>query len=246
MFVIIGATGFAWAWFWARLYGQKQSIRGYVTSNPPKPSTTLAYLRLRAVWGLMIGRCLADPVWWFYVFWLPEYLARSRGFAISRIGSTLWIPFVFAALGSGLGGYASGVLLPRFSSPVFARKLVIVPSAALMLLGIPAFFVRNSSLAVGLISVVLFGYSSWAANILSLTADLFPSTEVARVTGLVGTAGAIGGMLFTLATGWLVQNVSYGPVFALASLMILGAATAVVWLVRWEEATRLPATWWAE
>ena len=90
-------------------------------------------------------------------------------------------------------------------------------------------------MAVGLICIVLFGYSSWAANILTLTADLFPSQEVAQVTGLVGTAGAIGGMLFTLATGWLVENVSYGPVFALASAMIVCAAIAVVWLVPREE-----------
>src|SRR6266849_5919243 len=179
----------------------------------------------------MVGRCLADPVWWFYVFWLPEYLTRIRGFALSKIGSTLWIPFVFAALGSGSGGYISGALLRRFGSPVLARKLVIIPSAALMLLGIPAFLARSSGVAVGLISVVLFGYSSWAANILSLTADLFPSEEVAGVTGLVGTAGAIGGMVFTLVTGWLVQNVSYGPVFALACVMIVLAATVVVWLI---------------
>ena len=183
----------------------------------------------------MIGRCLADPVWWFYVFWLPEYLNRSRGFALSTIGSTLWIPFVFAALGSGMGGYASGVLMRRCGSRVVARKVVIVFGAVLMLFGIPAFLAQDSTMAVGFICIVLFGYSSWAANILTLTADLFPSEQVAQVTGLVGTAGAIGGMLFTLATGWLVQNISYGPVFALASAMTVCAAAAVVWLVPREE-----------
>jgi ACS family hexuronate transporter-like MFS transporter len=183
----------------------------------------------------MIGRCLADPVWWFYVFWLPEYLARSRGFALSTIGSTLWIPFVFAALGSGAGGYASGVLMRRCGSTVVARKVVIVFGAVLMLFGIPAFLAQNSSVTVSFICIVLFGYSSWAANILTLTADLFPSEEVAQVTGLVGTAGAIGGMLFTLATGWLVENVSYKPVFALTAAMIICAAVSVVWLVPREE-----------
>jgi ACS family hexuronate transporter-like MFS transporter len=179
----------------------------------------------------MIGRFLADPAWWFYVFWLPEYLARSRGFVLSTIGSTLWIPFVFAALGSGVGGYVSDVAAGRLGFPIVARKIVMVFGSVLMLLGIPAFLAESSTMALVCICVVLFGYSAWAANLLSLTADLFPSAEVAQVTGLAGTAGAIGGMLFTLATGWIVQNVSYGPVFALTSIMILCAATGVVWLI---------------
>lgn len=179
----------------------------------------------------MIGRFLADPVWWFYVFWLPEYLTRIRGFGLSAIGATLWIPFVFAALGSGLGGYASGALMRRCGSPVRARKVVMIFGAVLMLFGIPAFLTQTSAMAVGLICIVLFGYACWSANILTLPADLFRSEEVAQVSGLVGTAGAIGGMLFTLATGWLVQNVSYSPVFGLTSVMIVCGATAVVCLV---------------
>jgi MFS transporter, ACS family, hexuronate transporter len=95
-----------------------------------------------------------------------------------------------------------------------------------MLFGIPAFLTQTSVMAVSLICIVLFGYACWSANILTLPADLFRSEEVAQVSGLVGTAGAIGGMLFTLATGWLVQNVSYSPVFGLTSIMIVCGATA--------------------
>lgn len=100
-----------------------------------------------------------------------------------------------------------------------------------MLLGIPAFLAQSKFAAVAWICIVLFGYSNWAANILSLGTDLFSSEEVARVTGISGTAGAIGGMIFTLVTGWLVQSGSYGTVFALASGMVVCAATAVVCLV---------------
>ena len=158
-------------------------------------------------------------------------LVRNRGFHLSTIGSTLWIPFVFAAFGSGFGGSASGMLMRRCSSPVLARKMVMVTGAALMLLGIPAFLVRSGATAIALICVVLFGYSSWAASLLRLPTDLFPNGNVVCVPGLLGTAGAIGGMLFGLATGWLVQYVSYGPVFGLASAMIICAAVAVVRLV---------------
>ena len=86
-------------------------------------------------------------------------------------------------------------------------------------------------MALALISIVLMGYTGWASNILSLVADLFPSNEVAQVTGLNGTFAAIGGMLFTLATGWLVENVSYGSVFIVSSGMIICAIGVILWFV---------------
>jgi ACS family hexuronate transporter-like MFS transporter len=230
MFVLVGLSGIIWLWFWARFYKKEIPILA-AESVQHGPVAILIYLRKPAVWGLILGRFLADPVWWFYAFWLPEYFVRSRGFNLASIGQVLWIPFVFAALGSGFGGYASGLLIRRGRPPVSARKLLMISGAALMLLGIPAFRAQNKFMAVAWICIVLFGYSSWAANILSLGTDLFASDEVARVTGISGTAGAIGGMIFTLVTGWLVESGSYGMVFGLASGMIVCAATAVVCLV---------------
>lgn len=229
MFVLVGLSGIIWLWFWARFYKKETLLPPEAVQ--PRPVAILIYLRKPAVWGLILGRFLADPVWWFYAFWLPEYFVRSRGFNLASIGQVLWIPFVFAALGSGFGGYASGLLIRRGRPPVSARKVLMTSGAALMLLGIPAVRAQNKFVAVAWICVILFGYSSWAANILSLGTDLFASDEVARVTGISGTAGAIGGMIFTLVTGWLVQSGSYGTVFALASGMIVCAATAVVCLV---------------
>jgi ACS family hexuronate transporter-like MFS transporter len=230
MFVLVGLSGIIWLWFWTRFY-KKETPLPAEDVQQHKPVAILIYLRKPAVWGLILGRFLADPVWWFYAFWLPEYFVRSRGFDLASIGQVLWIPFVFAALGSGFGGYASGLLIRRGSPPVSARKLLMIAGASLMLLGIRAFLAQNKFVAVAWICIVLFGYSSWAANIVSLGTDLFASDEVARVTGISGTAGAIGGMIFTLVTGWLVQSGSYGMVFALASGMIVCAATAVVYLV---------------
>lgn len=232
MFAVVGLTGFVWIWFWARLY-DRNSTRSPVAPRlrGSSQNSIFVYLREPAVWGVLIGRFLADPVWWFYAFWLPEYFARNRGLDLTALGKVLWIPFLFAAVGSWFGGYASGALIRRGRPPILTRKLVMGTGAALMLLGIPAFLAASRFMAISWMCLVLFGYSSWAANLLSLPADLFPSDEVARVTGLCGTAGAIGGMLFTLATGWLVQHWSYGPVFFLASAMIVSAALGVVWLV---------------
>jgi ACS family hexuronate transporter-like MFS transporter len=232
MFVTIGLTGIVWVLVWHLLYRPPQQVRPQSTDAGSAPRHAFReYFCERAVWGLMIGRFLADPIWWFYAFWLPEYLAQSRGFSLILIGSTAWIPFVFAGAGGWLGGYASDVLVRRGVPTVKARKIVMAVSALLMLFGIPAFVVRSNTLALAWISVVLMGYTSWASNILSLPADLFPSEEVAQVTGLSGTAAGFGGMLFTLATGWLVVNVSYGSVFIASCVMILCAAATIIVLV---------------
>lgn len=232
MFVIIGLTGIIWVVLWHLVYKPRlPALMRPVGSVPVSLQGFRMYFRDRAVWGLMLGRFLADPIWWFYAFWLPEYLAQSRGFSLILIGSTAWIPFVFAGAGGWLGGYVSDVLVRHGMPTVKARKIVMAVSALLMLFGIPAFQVRSNVVALAWISVVLMGYTSWASNILSLPADLFPSDEVARVTGLSGTAAGFGGMLFTLATGWLVVNISYGSVFIASCVMIICAAAVIVALV---------------
>jgi ACS family hexuronate transporter-like MFS transporter len=232
MFAVVGMIGFLWALVWAKQY-QPRILRG--EESPAKDRAALAplrtYLREKAVWGLMLGRFLSDPTWWFYAFWLPDYLAARRGFDLARIGRTAWIPFVFVGVGGWLGGYASDVLVRRGWPTLTARKLVMGLSALLMLCGIPAFRASSSSLALAWISVVLFGYSSWASNILSLPADLFKSEVVAQVAGVCGTTAAAGGMVFTLVTGWLVERGSYGLVFVLSCAMILSAAGVIIRMV---------------
>jgi ACS family hexuronate transporter-like MFS transporter len=232
MFVAIGLTGIVWVVLWYLFYRPEQpAVFQSVAARANPQQAFQAYFRQRAVWGLMIGRFLADPIWWFYAFWLPEYLAQSRGFSLTLIGSTAWIPFVFAGAGGWLGGHASDVLVRRGIPTVKARKIVMAVSALLMLAGVPAFLVQSNIVALAWISMVLMGYTSWASNILSLPADLFPCEEVAQVTGLSGTAAGFGGMLFTLATGWLVVHISYGSVFVTSCVMILCAASVIVILV---------------
>ena len=232
MFVVVGATGAIWVLLWLLFYRENSlatTAHGSTTFTIRPP--TRSYLRERAVWGLMVGRFFADPVWWFYAFWLPEYLAESRGFSLVRIGHTAWIPFVFAGIGGWIGGLASDTFVRHDYCPVTARKVVMGTSALLMLCGIPAFRAQSGTTALVWVSIVLLGYTSWASNILSLPADLFHRDEVAQITGLSGTSGAIGGMVFTIATGWLVQNVSYGAVFIAGSGMIIFAIAVVIWLI---------------
>jgi ACS family hexuronate transporter-like MFS transporter len=231
MFVVVGLSGFLWVFLWAAFYKGK----AVATSGPTVPSVAAQsfrkYLRNKAVWGLMIGRSLADPVWWFYAFWLPNYLSHNRGFSLLKIGQTAWIPFVFAGIGGWLGGFSSDTLVRRGLSAVTARKLVMSCSAFLMLGGVLVSRSSSDAATLAWISIVLLGYTSWASNILSLPIDLFASRELGQVTGMTGTAGAIGGMAFTLVTGWLAKNVSYESVFVVGAGMILGAAIVVAILV---------------
>lgn len=231
MFVAIGISGLIWSLLWIRFDCKKPAPTAVAAiSVPPLHLPMRTLLRDKAVWILMIARFFADPLWWFYAFWLPEYLAQNRGFSLTQIGRTAWIPFVFGGAGSWLGGLVSDALIRRGVAPVTARKILILATTVLMLGGVPAFLVRSSNLALAFISIVVFGFQGWASNMLSLITDSFPGEVVGQVTGLSGTAAAIGGMLFTLATGWLIQNVSYGSVFLASSGMILCSSIVMLWL----------------
>jgi ACS family hexuronate transporter-like MFS transporter len=233
MFVVVGLSGFIWIFLWSALYkgrgavSRSESTVGQARTNP----SFRVHLRDKTVWGLMLARSLADPVWWFYAFWLPSYLAHSRGLSLVQIGHTAWIPFVFAGVGGWLGGYTSDALVRRGLAPVTARKITMSGSALLMLCGVFASRASSAAIALAWVSVVLLGFTSWASNMLSLPIDLFGSHEVGQVTGLTGTAGAIGGMAFTLLTGWLATNVSYESVFIVGSAMMICAVIVVALLV---------------
>ncbi|MBM3746928.1 MAG: MFS transporter [Acidobacteria bacterium] len=184
--------------------------------------------RYRQAWGLVLARMLADPVWWFYVFWLPEYLRRERDFSLAMIGYFAWIPFLTADAGNFVGGGLSSWLIKRGWPLLRARKVVMFASASVMLVGLPAVLTSSPAWAVALISLATLAYSSWAANILTLPADLFPRGVVASVSGLSGSGAGIGGMTFTLVVGAVVDRFSYVPVFTAAALMPLVAATIIL------------------
>ena len=243
-FVITGATGFLWlaAWLvvykpperhpWLRRDARELIESGRGTQTRASGVRWVSLLRQKPVWGLVLGRMLADPVWWFYVFWLPEYLKRERQFSLAMIGYFAWIPFLAAVLGCLAGGAASGRLIKRGHDTIRARKAVMVACAVLMMSGIPAVTVQAAWAAIALISVATFAYQSWASNLLTLPADLFPPAVVASVSGLSGTGAATGGMVFTLLTGYLVDRFSYTPVFVAAGLMPLVSFFLVSWGVR--------------
>jgi ACS family hexuronate transporter-like MFS transporter len=188
--------------------------------------------RDRNLWGIVLGRALTDPIWWFYVFWLPQYLSDARGFSLQRIALFAWMPFVAADLGNFTGGLISGYCIRRGLSVVRARLWVCAVSCLPILAGIPAASVHGVYTALALICFALWGYASWSTMGLTLPSDLFPQDVVATVTGLSGLAAGLVGTVFTFVVGILVDRFSYGPAFLVAGLLPLLATVCMIALVR--------------
>jgi ACS family hexuronate transporter-like MFS transporter len=191
----------------------------------------LSLLRRREAWAIVIGRSLTDPIWWFYVFWLPQYLSDARGFSLARIAAFAWIPFVAADAGNFAGGLVSGALIKRGMPVMRARKAVCVVSCLPLLAGIPAVLATNPFVSLALICFALFGYASWSTMGLTLPSDLFPAEVVGSVTGLSGFASGLAGTGFTLLVGTLVDHFSYFPAFVLAALAPILATWSILRLL---------------
>ncbi len=212
-FLVVGITGFVWLVFWIWLYRTPGLSSGETPSEPPLPFNQL--IRTRFVVVFTIAKIFFDPIWYFYIFWFPEYLKNARGFDLAGIGRYAWIPFFAAppAPANFLGGWLSSALLRHGYSVTIARKATLTTFAFLMMSAIPAVLVPQAWLAIGLVSVAMTGYTGCNANMLAIPGDVFPKHSVGSVFGIASMGSGFGGMLFTLATGWLVDHYSYTPVF---------------------------------
>ena len=246
-FVASGLLGFVWLIAWLRVYHpldrhprvapeETAMIRaGQESSSHGSGQGARRWLDLagnRNVWAIVLGRALTDPIWWFYVFWLPQYLSDARGFSLQKIALFAWMPFVAADVGNFTGGFVSGYCVRRGIPVVRARTWVCVFSCLPILAGIPAAGVHSATLALALICFALWGYASWSTMGLTLPSDLFPQDVVATVTGLSGLAAGLAGAGFTYAVGLLVDRFSYRPAFLAAGLLPVAATVLLLALVR--------------
>ena len=245
-FVFSGLLGFVWLVMWLRIYHPldrhprvKPEEVALIRAGQNMASSSsvhgarrlLALAKSRNVWAIVIGRSLTDPIWWFYVFWLPQYLSDARGFSLTRIALFAWIPFAAADLGNFTGGLVSAYWIRRGVPVIRARKWVCAASCLPILAGIPAARVHSAYSALALICVALWGYASWATVGLTLPSDLFPQDVVATVTGLSGFSAGLAGAAFTFAVGLLVDRFSYGPAFLTAGLLPIVATVGLFLLI---------------
>lgn len=231
-FLVTGSLGFLWLGLWLLSYQLPErhrritsGEREYILAGQQEAERTTAprwreLLRYPETWGILLARFLGDPVWWFYLIWLPLYLHTKRGFSLREIGIFAWIPYLGAATGSLLGGWLSGRLLTRGWSLYRARGVAILFPSLLAPAGIFIGRTQSPLAAMALITVVLFSFQFWVNNVQTLPSDVFPTGFVGSIAGMAGTTGSFGAILFTLSTGWVTQYFSYQPMLLISSLLI--------------------------
>ena len=247
-FVVTGAFGFAWLAAWLFIYEpphknrwlgadeyarMKPFIPGPEEARPATEATPgwLELVRTRGCWTLILTRFFTDPVIYFVIFWLPEYLRKERHFDLAMVGRYSWVPFLFGGIGYLLGGWLSGRLMESGWTLPRARKFVMAMGGAVMPVAILAPFVPTAALAIGATCFITFGHGLWVANLQTLPTDLYRGPEIGTVTGFSGSGGAVGGMIAQLGTGYIVTHFSYAPIFALAGLMHPLSAVLTYWLL---------------
>jgi len=215
-FVLTGLAGIIWLVLWLMIYRSPAQT----AAHEPRPKVDwLALLRARGCWTLILTRFLTDPVIYFVIFWLPDYLRRARGFDLAMVGEYSWVPFALGGVGYLVGGWLSGHLM-RAGWPLGrARKFSMALGAAVLPIAMAAPFVPTAALAIAATCAITFGHGVWVANLQTIPTDLFHPSEVGTVTGFSGMGGAVGGALANLGTGFIVTHFSYAPVFLLAGLM---------------------------
>jgi len=209
-FIFTGVMGFLWLLFWWPAYKAPPEAKHAVPAPVPAAWTLF---KTRFVWSFTVAKIFLDPVWYFYIFWFPEYLKNARHFNMAAIGAYAWIPFLVAGSGNILGGLVSGYLVKRGVAVPTARKASVTLFALLMLAAIPAVLAPSAAVSIAFVSVAMTGYTGALASMLALPADVFPKNAVASVYGLASMGSGFGGMVFTLITGWVVEHYSYTPVF---------------------------------
>ena len=240
-FAITGALGFVWLAAWLTLYQLpathpriSHAERAYILEGrDTKRHERIPYrvlLRSPQVWGLLVSRVFADPVWWFYLFWLPKYLQDVRNFTLAEIGLMAWMPYLSADLGSICGGWISGRLIARGIPVLRSRQTVMVPAALLMPAGILVAYLPPTP-ALAVICLVTFGHMAWKTNLMTMTNDIFPVTMVGSAAGVVGLGSGLAGAISTPLVGRVVDAFGYEAVFWVMGFLHFCATGIVLGLV---------------
>jgi len=251
-FFLIGAVGFVWLAAWLLIYRKPEDHPGcsaaelaYIRSDPAESPSRISWLRLaayRQTWAFAAGKFIIDPVWWFYLFWVPGFLQRKHGLTLQRIVFPIIVIYLMADVGSIAGGWFSSFLIHRGRSVNTARKAAMLICAVSVLPVIFAPRVASPWASVLLIGLAAAAHQGFSCNLLTLPSDIFPSRAVASVAGMGGMAGAVGGMLVAKLVGYRLQHTgSYAIPFLIAGLAYLIAFGAIHLLSPRLEPVRLSA-----
>jgi ACS family hexuronate transporter-like MFS transporter len=237
-FVVTGALGFIWLALWWIFYSAphehgriSKTELAHIRSDPEEPEARVNWASLfphRQTWAFAAGKFMTDPVWWVYLFWVPDFLNRNHGLSLSQVGLPLIVIYLLADVGSIGGGWLSSTLIHRGWSVNRGRKTAMLVCALAV---VPIVFTSITSdlwVAVLLIGLAAAAHQGWSANLFTLTSDMFPRRAVGSVVGIGGMAGALGGMMIAKFVGYLLEwTGSYLPVFVIAGSAYLAALLVI-------------------
>lgn len=214
-FLSTGGLGFLWLILWLWIYRRpeqhprlSQAELDYIREGRPLPLKQTKWFLLlscRQAWVFIVAKFLTDPIWWFYLFWTPDFLQRAHGLDLMQIGLPIMAIYLLADIGSVAGGWLSSFLIQRGRTVNFARKTTLLICAVCVLPIMLAYRVEGLWGAVLLIGLAASAHQGFSANLFTLTSDLFPPQAVGSVVGMGGMAGAIGGMLIAKLVGYTLQ-----------------------------------------
>ena len=242
-FVITGALGFVWLAFWWVLYRRPEehprvgaAELAHIRSDPAEPAFAVRWRSLlghRQTWAFAIGKFLTDPIWWFYLFWLPKFLDARFGITLAGLAAPLVAIYLVADVGSVGGGWLSGFFIRRGWSVNKGRKVTLLIAALLIVPTMLAPAAEDMWVAVAIVSVAAAAHQWWSANLFTLTSDMFPRQAIGSVVGIGGFMGAIGGVLFQRATGLVLEanGQDYTPIFVVCGLAYVVALGVIHLLV---------------
>jgi ACS family hexuronate transporter-like MFS transporter len=230
-FIVTGAVGFIWVVFWIWLYRSpekhpfvSESELAYIRQDPVDSSVKIPWLTLlmqRQTWAFMVGMMAASPVWWFYIFWVPDFLNKRFGLGLTQTSMPLVVIFSGASVGGILGGWLSSMLLKRGWSVNAARKiaLLICSLGVIPVCLTPFVPVAHVWWAVMLVTLAAAAHCGYASNLFTLVSDTVPRSAVGSVVGIGGMAGSIAGMIFAQIVSHVLQatNNNYLVPFAIAA-----------------------------
>lgn len=237
-FLVTGGSGIVWLIVWLLYYRRPEQHRRVskaelrlILSDPQEKLETVPWRRVlpcRETWAFAIGKFLTDPVWWFYLFWLPRYLQSTFGLSLAADRLPLVVVYSIATVGSIGGGWISSALLKSGKSLNTSRKTAMLVCALCVLPVLAAPFFHHLWLVVAVVGLATAAHQGWSANLFTLPSDTFPKAAVASVIGIGGMSGAIGGVLLQIATGYIVKFThSYLPLFVIACVAYLLALAII-------------------
>jgi|KBSSwiStaDraftv2_1062776.scaffolds.fasta_scaffold00483_28 ACS family hexuronate transporter-like MFS transporter len=230
-FVVTGAATFVWLIAWLLTYRSpgvhpklSPAELAYIRSGEQASSTKLSnpvswpkLLTVRETWAYALAKFLTDPIWWLYLFWLPDFLSKRYSLDLKSFGPPLVAIYLLSDVGSVVGGWGSSRLMKAGRSANVARKTAMLICAVAVTPIVFAQFVNQLWMAVAIIGLATAAHQAWSANLMTLPSDMFPRVAVGSVVGIGGTAGAVGGMLMSKYNGYILDAFgSYQPIFALA------------------------------